>query len=136
MEWIGRFSQQQKDAKKAYLAHSFDGAFLCRLVTTTTVTQVARGLPVPGRSDACTSLQRDLSASVARTLLPERVMVRAVAHWSNTTSFGTQQCSIWRSAHSVWEAKHWEHSCGRHERFRAALSDGEFRDGLQNGDVK
>ena len=25
---------------------------------------------------------------------------------------------------------------GGHERFRAALSDGEFRDGLQNGDVK
>jgi len=42
-------------------------------------------------------------------------MVRAVGHWSNTTSLGVQQCSNWRngSSHSVWESKDWEHRWGK-----------------------
>jgi hypothetical protein len=42
-----------------------------------------------GRSDAYPALQRHLFASVDTTtaaLVPERVMVRAVGHWSNTSS--------------------------------------------------
>jgi hypothetical protein len=41
-----------------------------------------------------------LSASVDTSmaaLLPERVMVRAVDHWSNTTSLPVHQCSNWRN---------------------------------------
>jgi hypothetical protein len=75
------------------------------------------GLPVQGRGDAYPSLQRCLSALVDTNMaavVPERVMVREVGHWSNTTSLWAHQCSNWRngSSHSVWDAKHWEHRCG------------------------
>jgi hypothetical protein len=38
-------------------------------------------------------------------LVPERVMVRAAGHWSNTASLKKDQCSYWRngSCHSVME---------------------------------
>lgn len=71
-----------------------------------------RGLPVLGRGDAYPSLRCHLSASVDTSmaaLVPERVMVRAVGHWSNTTSLWAHQCSNWRN-------------CS----FRAALSDGKI----------
>jgi hypothetical protein len=58
------------------------------------------GLPVLGRGDAHPSLQRHLSASADTSmaaLVPERVMVRAAGHWSNTTSLWTHQCSNWRN---------------------------------------
>jgi len=48
-----------------------------------------RGLPVLCRSDAYPALLRHLSVSADTSmagLVPERVMVRAVGHWSNTNS--------------------------------------------------
>jgi hypothetical protein len=58
------------------------------------------GPPVQGRGDAYPSLQRRLSALIDRSmaaLVPERVMVREVGHWSNTTSLWAHQCSNWRN---------------------------------------
>jgi hypothetical protein len=58
------------------------------------------GLPVQGRGDAYPSLQRRLSALIDRSMaavVPERVMVREVGHWSNTTSLWAHQCSNWRN---------------------------------------
>ena len=57
-------------------------------------------------SDAYRALRRHLSESVDASmavLVPERVMVRAVGHWSNTTSLRAYQCRYWsnRSCHQL-----------------------------------
>jgi hypothetical protein len=63
--------------------------------------------PLLGSLYAQPALQRHLAAPVDRgmaALVPERVMVRAVGHWSNTTSVRARQCSHRRAVTRVDEA--------------------------------
>jgi hypothetical protein len=66
-----------------------------------------------GRTDPYPALQRDLSAFVDTTLaalVPERVMVRAVGHWSNITILGHTNART--GAIDALIKTNWEHRCG------------------------